>query len=256
MPPGHTLTIKIHSQCCRCDGDRIHGFCQQDVAAQFKLPAYNRLGRRHLETQFKIKRLTRLNGAGRERQFVNFIDGIGGAVIPVQLRIADLNAAYLETLQRLAAGCSAGLVTALCRFLRRGVGRFKLCRNIRPVGYPLFILAQVQSQAVEPDRVHFQLLAQQRQQLDPHLYGFHARHVGSSKAFCITELRRPDIQSQPREYRQGQITFDTQRTARLLFYGCRDLVLVVIGINHQRQYNRSNHHQNDQQCNQSEKNFQ
>ena len=194
--------------------------------------------------QLQIKGLPGRYGTGGERQVIDFVMAGRRPVIPDDLCIGDFDTADGQSGQR------ADLVCLLLVRLPCIGGRLAL--QILPVGAAVFIPGQAQVQAVQFDRIHLQFLTQQRQQLDPYLHLFHAGHGLVTKAGGITQLRGTDIQTQPGEYRQANITINREGTTGLFGNGCRYLVLVIIGVNEKRQRNDEHQNQSNHHCNEGE----
>src|SRR6202042_1458707 len=92
---------------------------------------------------------------------------------------------------------------------------------------------QAQVQSVDLDPTDFQLLAQQRQDLDPQRNMLHGSERLGTKARGIAQTRGTELERYPGEYRELDLAGQGELAAGRILDRARDTVLVVVWIDEQ-----------------------
>ena len=246
---GHAVALEVELELGVVELDRLQRFGDQNLAAQIRLPGNGRLRGGHAEMQIEIEGLAGIDRAGGERQLADIVTRPGGAVIPQHPGIGHLNAADGQARERATGRLVRMICTGFCFFTG-------LAQQIIPVAAAARILAEIQTQAGQPDGVHLQLLVEQRKQFDAHLYLLHAGHGLLAEALRIAQARRTDLQTQPRKHGKADIAVDTQGAAGILLHCGGDLVLEIIRVDDKRQHDRQHEDQSGGERQQAKNDFQ
>ena len=175
---------------------------------------------------------------GREHRDRHLVARARLAILEAQQRIGEPQSVH--ALQRE----SAAIVGAWLP--RRVVAEpFPVARTVRQ-------LHQVDPQAVEPERADLEPPGQQRQQLRPDRGGADLDERLGAEAGRVAEPHPSDLQAEPGEHAQRDLSLDLEAAAGLFLHRPGDVVAVVVRIDEQRHENDRCKHKHDEDPEQAE----